>query len=244
MTCEEIRTHIENGPKPQEFWSASGFAAHLRSCAECSQFVEQRQSLQKNLELVRESVSPVPESVEAAVLAGYRRFLAEGEAAPRAQVHKAYFSLLFGWGAVTALVLIATAIAFYPARKPTRTMADPSSRPPSLTAAAVMPRKAVAPPQIRPVRHTVSAARKHSPPSEVPSATASVASIPDDFRGLMYCDPLSCNGAMDIIRVQLPSSLLARPASAFHPTVGPVNADVLIGPDGIARGIRIEEREF
>jgi hypothetical protein len=55
---------------------------------------------------------------------------------------------------------------------------------------------------------------------------------------------LSCDGAMDLIRVQLPSSLLARPASAFRQTSGPVNADVLIGPDGIARGIRIEEPEF
>jgi len=49
---------------------------------------------------------------------------------------------------------------------------------------------------------------------------------------------------MDMIRVQLPSSLLARPASAFRQTGGPVNADVLIGADGIARGIRIEERDF
>jgi hypothetical protein len=241
MTCEEIRTQMENGGKTREFWSDARFAAHLRSCAGCSQFVEQRQSLRKSLELVRESVGPVPRSLDGAVLAGYRRFMAEQQTTLRAQVRKA--NLPLRWGAVAALVVIASAIAFYSARKPGRTVAAPSSAPPSSTAAAVMPQKAAAPPEIRPARHKLSPVPKHPVP-DVPAATRAVASIPDDFQGLMYCDRLSCDGAMDLIRVQLPSSLLARPASAFRQTSGPVNADVLIGPDGIARGIRIEEPEF
>ena len=242
MTCEEIRTLIENGGKTGEFWSDSGFAVHLRSCAKCSQLVEGRQSLGKNLRLVRESVSPVPESLDAAILAGYRRFMAEREATSGPHVRKAHWPLQLGWAVVVALVLIASAIAFYSARKPTRTVAAPP--PPSSTAAAVMPQKAAAHPQIRPARRTVSPVRKHAEGSGVPPATNTAASIPAYFRGLMYCDPLSCEGAMNVIRVQLPSSLLARPASAFPQTSGPVNADVLIGPDVIARGIRIEEREF
>lgn len=236
MTCEEIRTHMEQGRKTREFCSDSPFVAHLRSCAECSQFVEERQSLGKNLQLVRESMSAVPEALDAAVLAAYRRFMAEREAMSRAQVRKAYFPLRLRWGAVAALVLIASAIAFYSTGKPTRTMAAPPA--PSSKAAAVMPQKAAAHPQIRPVRRTVS------PAPRVPPSTRTVASIPDDFRSLMYCDPLSCDGVMDMIRVQLPSSLLARPASTFRQTSRPVNADVLIGADGIARGIRIDEREF
>ena len=239
MTCEEIRTRVEQGRKMREFCSDSLFVAHLRSCAECSQFVEERQSLGKNLQLVRESVSPVPESLDAAVLAGYRRFMAERKATSGAHVRKANFPLRWRWGAVAALVLIASAIAFYFTRKPVRTVAAPPA--PSSTAAAVIPQKAPAQPQIRPARRTVSAARKHAEGPAVPPATRIVASIPDDFRGLMYCDPLSCDGGMDMIRVQLPSTLLARPASAFRQTSGPVNADVLIGADGIARGIRIEE---
>lgn len=54
----------------------------------------------------------------------------------------------------------------------------------------------------------------------------------------MYCDELSCGGVMELIRVQLPSSGI-EPGSASAPAKAPVIADVLVGPDGIARGIRI-----
>jgi hypothetical protein len=54
----------------------------------------------------------------------------------------------------------------------------------------------------------------------------------------MYCDAISCGGGMEVIRVQLPSQdfpLMAGNAAAD--TV--ISADVLVGADGIARGIRI-----
>ena len=62
--------------------------------------------------------------------------------------------------------------------------------------------------------------------------------LPPDFRSLMYCDELSCSGPMEVIRMQLPASdLLFAPGS--NSANGTVLADVLVGPDGIARGIRI-----
>lgn len=242
MTCEEIRMHIENRAKATELVADSSVAAHVGSCAECRQFLQERQSLGKSLRFVRESVSPVPESLDAAVLAGYRRFAAEREAIPRRHVRETYLPLLLRWGAVAALVLLASGIAWYSIRKPTNANVVPAAQPAS-TVAAVVPRTVSAEPQVRPVKRLVSPARKHSAQSEADRATT-IASIPDDFRGLMYCDQLSCAGAMDMIRVQLPPSAIARPTSLFRQTSGPVNADVLIGPDGIARGIRIEGREF
>jgi hypothetical protein len=68
--------------------------------------------------------------------------------------------------------------------------------------------------------------------------------MPEGFRSLMYCDALSCSGDMDMIRVQLPASAMARQVPGFIQTSGSVTADVLVGPDGIARGIRLEEIEF
>jgi hypothetical protein len=241
MTCEDIRTHIESTAKVTELVPDSGVAAHIASCAECRQFMQEQQSLGTSLQLVRESVSSVPESLDAAVLAGYRRFIAEREAIPRGHMRKAHFPLVLRWGAVAALVLLASGIAWY-SRKPTRVNVIPPVQPAS-TVAAVAPRTESAEPQVWPAKRLVSPARKHSAPSDVHRASA-VASIPDDFRGLMYCDQLSCAGAMDVIRVQLPPSAIARPTSLFRQTGGPVNADVLIGADGIARGIRIEGREF
>jgi hypothetical protein len=56
----------------------------------------------------------------------------------------------------------------------------------------------------------------------------------------MYCDQISCSDSMDVIRVQLPSPVMGiTPASARMG--GVVSADVLVGPDGIARGIRVVE---
>ena len=57
----------------------------------------------------------------------------------------------------------------------------------------------------------------------------------------MYCDELSCVGAMEMIRVQLPSSRVAGLTPASTLPNGVIFADVLVGPDGIARSIRIEE---
>jgi hypothetical protein len=60
----------------------------------------------------------------------------------------------------------------------------------------------------------------------------------------MYCDALSCGEGMDMIRVQLPSIVMPGQGSGFVQTSGSVTADVIVGPDGVARGIRFEEIEF
>jgi hypothetical protein len=65
-------------------------------------------------------------------------------------------------------------------------------------------------------------------------------SFPTRFQSLMYCDQISCPGAMEVIRVQLPSPVMGlTPTSARMG--GAVSADILVGPDGIARGIRVVE---
>jgi len=65
-------------------------------------------------------------------------------------------------------------------------------------------------------------------------------SFPTRFQGLMYCDPLSCPGAMDVIRVELPPPVLES-GGAGPKARGIVFADVLVGADGIARGIHVVE---
>jgi hypothetical protein len=54
----------------------------------------------------------------------------------------------------------------------------------------------------------------------------------------MYCDELSCAGAMDVIRVEVPAEALRVPQRERSGNE-PVEADVLVGPDGVARGIRL-----
>jgi hypothetical protein len=71
-------------------------------------------------------------------------------------------------------------------------------------------------------------------PSPAPVAASA---LPPGFHSLMFCDELSCGEALEVIRVQLPSSAGMLAASGGQP----VFADVLVGPDGIARGIRVVE---
>lgn len=243
MTCEDLQKYIEENFRfaDSNVWSDSSIAAHVAACAGCRHFLKERQSLVKNLQLVRDSIGSLPESLDAAVLAGYRLFVAERE--ETARLRKPYFPLIARWGVVAALALTVAVTALFVHRKLNRLIVVPSPVRPSMTIPAVTAQTPTVRPQIREARRFVPPTRKHSVSPEARSVRE-VAPIPDDFRGLMYCDELSCNGAMDMIRVQLPPSMIARPSAPFRRTSGPVNADVLIGPDGIARGIRIEERQF
>lgn len=247
MTCEEVRKYIEENARSADpkVWSLSPVGAHVAICSACGQFVRERQSLRRNLRLVRESVGSVPESLDAAVLSSYRRFIAGREEVPRVSVGKPYFPMIVRWGVVAVVALTVAATALFVHRKPSKATAAPSpGRPYTTTIPAVLTPTPTARPQIRAAKRSVPQVRRRRRSLDARSVVRAVAPIPDDFRGLMYCDELSCGGAMDMIRVQLPSSMIARPNLAFRRTSGPVSADVLIGPDGIARGIRIEGREF
>jgi hypothetical protein len=53
----------------------------------------------------------------------------------------------------------------------------------------------------------------------------------------MYCDQLSCSGALEVIRMNLPAASLGLASPSR--TSNFVAADVLVGSDGVARAIRI-----
>jgi hypothetical protein len=51
----------------------------------------------------------------------------------------------------------------------------------------------------------------------------------------MYCDEMTCTGAFEVIRVEISPA----PGHPADNAASPVMAEVLVGADGIARGIRI-----
>ena len=57
------------------------------------------------------------------------------------------------------------------------------------------------------------------------------------YSNLMYCDPVVCSGPMQVVHIKVP-------VDQVKPNVGQsvgnsfVNADVVVGPDGVARAIR------
>jgi hypothetical protein len=56
------------------------------------------------------------------------------------------------------------------------------------------------------------------------------------YSNLVYCDPVECSGPMPVVHVKVPVNQ-GKP-NADSASDGYVNADVVIGPDGVARAIR------
>lgn len=244
MTCQELHSYFGDPLRVDADLRANCAEVnqHIIDCADCTRFVESQRELRTSLRLARESAPQLPASLDAAVLANYRRHIAALNSsvnsipAPR----RPPFAAL-RWSGAVAVALLVTAIVYFSSRKtvstgsPTRTAQRANL---SQHAASNHSGTIVAPTTNRKTKPDVaSASRKHSAIS--PANVGS--SLPAGFRSLMYCDELSCVGAMEMIRVQLPSSVVAGLTPASTPTNGVVFADVLVGQDGIARGIRIEE---
>jgi hypothetical protein len=58
------------------------------------------------------------------------------------------------------------------------------------------------------------------------------------YSNLMYCDPVVCSGPMQVVHIKVP---VGQVKPNLGQTVGNafVNAEVVIGPDGVARAIRV-----
>lgn len=58
------------------------------------------------------------------------------------------------------------------------------------------------------------------------------------YSNLMYCDPVVCSGPMQVVQIKVP---VRQVKPNLGQTVGNafVNAEVVIGPDGVARAIRV-----
>jgi hypothetical protein len=58
------------------------------------------------------------------------------------------------------------------------------------------------------------------------------------YSNLMYCDPVVCSGPMQVVHIKVPVGQV-KPNSGQSVGNGFVNAEVVVGPDGVARAIRV-----
>ncbi len=72
----------------------------------------------------------------------------------------------------------------------------------------------------------------------VSSMAQSASSTWPGYSNLMYCDPVVCSGPMQVVHIKVP---VGQVNPSLGQTVGNgfVNAEVVIGPDGVARAIRV-----
>jgi hypothetical protein len=87
------------------------------------------------------------------------------------------------------------------------------------------------------------AVQRTAPPRRKPDVT-NVASVdPMEFVPLMPITGQELGGSFQIVRVQMPRASLGALASPLEHPDGLVEADVLLGEDGMARAIRVSSRE-
>ncbi len=242
MTCKEFRSYLESSI-PSGLRGSAKVSEHIRICAECRGRFEVQLEVARHLRIIHDSVPQVPASLDAAVLANYRQHITEkGARAYPVLLRRRIAPKALAWSvAGVAGLLMAEFLTFAVKRNANTTVAPhavewvqgPQSLNPSTTNTAVLEQNKIKP---RTANADAPKVRRAQP---AVSATAT-ASLSDGFRSLMYCDQMSCAEAMQVIRVQLPNSF-AEPMRTSASTNDVVFADVLVGPDGIARGIRIVE---
>jgi len=248
MTCKELRWYFEDHLRDAEVRCARGAVAeHAATCPECSRFVAEQRELGKSLREIRESVGPVPELVDASVLLNYRRHMADQSARHRVAIDGKFRPrLAWGLAALAATLLVMAGLVLRSRHLRTGTAVNATSSETNTVSVREAPTNRAPESQRRVQPRPVTAGRvSRSAPERTASLPARTArSMPEGFGSLMYCDELSCPQDMQMIRVQIPSSAMPRQVSSLIRTSGSVTADVLVGPDGIARGIRLEEIEF
>jgi len=231
MTCHELRLHFEDPLRPDAEYRPE--AEHLAHCPECARFVESRLQLGAGLRQLRASAAQTSSTLDAAVLANYRRQIAHRSSSlyskPRSMA-------LAGLIAAAAVLAFSGTFLLHSSRNPEHAASVHSAPQQSSLAEPIAKIGAMQPSPVAKLAHPAKATQPH-PGRTSPSEATQQLSTPEEFRSLMYCDPLSCSGAMELIRVQLPPAAAFDLASDSVPE--PVYADVLVGSDGIARGIRI-----
>ena len=234
MTCNELRLYFEDPLRMDaEF---PGEAEHLAHCTECARWVEARRELGAGLRLVRESAPESSAALEAAVLANYRRRITGDPPLVRSRTRR--FTVVAWTTAAAAVLALAGAFLLHPARRLETSNSKIGSAQPPMAQPSTSAKGANRVPWTTAASLPKTRLRFARQPRRAPQLATAKSPASEDFRSLMYCDALSCGGAMQLIRVQLPSS-----AAAFEPAAaapyGAIYADVLVGSDGIARGIRV-----
>jgi hypothetical protein len=247
MTCRRLRRYFEDslGVNADVQAIPAEVVEHLKSCSTCTHFIEAQTQLGANLRLLRNFPPPILTSLDVAVLANYRTWMSQRRSSVKSVPLRKRISPLtaLAWAAAVSFAIIvacgATALFWPPVRVLTsreQQRAAPTPKPSQL------PVKSEDNAALEKPVSNKTEAHPHSVKRGRTSATVAQERdlLPPGFRTLMYCDQLSCSGDMQVIRVQVPSRALGLlSASAQGNDV--ISADVLVGSDGIARGIRIAE---
>jgi len=242
MTCRQFHERLESSDlkfDPASF--SAEMLQHARACASCKALAEKRSALGTGLRQLRDSAPEISASLDAAILAAFRKQTALPDASSSSsRLHKRIPPVAVVSCSAALLAAAVIAALVLPIRR-----AGPRVVPHATAAAAVISsqlgkptRSGAAQRKLKPSRVALRP-KLHERDQVRPRSSEAHSQLPSGFTSLMYCDQLSCAGSMEIVRVPLSRSMVALtgPTDASET----VFADVLVGPDGIARGIRIAQ---
>lgn len=238
MTCKDFQNHSKSGVGANA--DMLEMAKHARACPECGGFVRGEHLLKKQLDSLRAAMPQFPPSLDAAVVRNYRRYLAERPVAIDRPRWRAHLETALPWAAALAFAAMVAygAIVFFVPHSSTG-WANGKDRVPGGQIPVPVRREKQASLPVAVIRKAPGGHRAPNHGGNI-AAAAHRDSIPRAFQSLVYCDQISCPGAMEVIRVQLPAPVLGFAPSPAR-AGGMVSADVVVGADGIARGIRVTE---
>jgi hypothetical protein len=228
--------------------------AHQRECAYCATWVRQRQTLAGAMHALRNSTATLEPGVdvERAVLRAFRQAAPEVRA-EESQPQSAAFTLsrLFGWGAyatVAAALAIALGLGVWywqHAQKTSQSAAQLATD--SVPASGPVNAENLQPATARSSAETAAESRHGANLSAkskgaalvATSSTQSLAQMAQaqGYDPLMLCDPLSCSGEEQVVRMEIPANAVDASSGSE-----PLLADVVVGDDGLVRAIRIVQQ--
>jgi hypothetical protein len=247
MTCREFSKTIEaltladlSSIGDQEV------LAHQSGCASCAGLLQERTALAGAMQILRSrtAAAEAPAVVEQNVLRAFRQSSALPSASASGDVRAFRWSDLFGWrayatAAVVAAICLGLGLWFAQHSRNTAQQATAKTgqpAPPSATQAEG--------PSQSPVQASQSSSNRLSSetdgvrPQRALVTTASLAQSEQaqGYTPLMLCDPISCSGDAQVVRMELP-------ATAADGSTGSQMADVIVGDDGLVRAIRIVQQQ-
>ena len=253
MICREFTRKVEELALSELGGTVdSQLLAHERECSDCADWLQQRHALAGALQVLRNSAADAeaPTSVEHNVLRTFRHSVVNTIPAEANPLRRAFtfrlrrFFELGAYAAAAAALVISLALGVWylphrqtnagdnSAQQNTNTTAEPNK--------VIVPQETTA--QVATPQGTRHVAEAH-PVATAASVTTNQESafVPvltrvqqaQGYTPMMLCDPLSCSGDEQVVRMELPASDGSQESQM---------ADVIIGDDGLVRAIRIVQQ--
>jgi len=264
MTCREFNQQIEALSLAELASSADEeLLAHGHQCGSCANWLQQRQAMAAAMQALRHRTAALeaPVEVQHAVMRAFRQGTVPN--APSIELRSQPFafrlSRIFGWGALASAaaalaISVGLGIWFWQhSGKPASESASQSAavaRQPAVPSQAPLSAKMeqqASPETLRVSKLSrtpngsgrVSKAVVPTRPIQSASPDSALAQAgAQAYVPLMLCDPLSCSGDEQLLRMELPAGA----ADGVRDSSQPLMADVVLGDDGLVRAIRIVQQ--